>query len=208
MDINSIRLGFAYFALKQTLGENFSPISFADFSMAFLERRCGLTFFCSATRDALWIGLAEPSGALGTGLDEHSRAIKAKAEPAYLALSKSFERDYKNATATENRAAKSYSATEAPGIAPQSPTPPSSRPSTPSASSAPLHAGSHAVVQASQDAPRVMRAPRKPLPSGPTLPHSATGAAPTVQASTPVHQPSPKPSAKTPKSTTSAKKQI
>jgi hypothetical protein len=159
MEINSIRLGFAYYALKQTLGENFAPISFADFSMAFLERRCGLTFFCSATRDALWIGLAEPSGTLGNGLDDHSRALKAKAEPAYLSLSQGFERDFKNATATEHRAAKNMLTSSA--------TPPSLSSKTPTTSlvrSTQPASGMIATSIALPEAPRVLRAPRKISP--------------------------------------------
>jgi hypothetical protein len=114
MDLPSTRLGFAYASLKQALGEDLAPSSFAGNSMVFVDRSTGAAFFCSAARDALWVGLADENGALGTGQDQASLALRARAEPAYLRLSSSFERDATAALAAADRAAKAAAPPSAP----------------------------------------------------------------------------------------------
>lgn len=103
MDIPAIRLGFAYCSLKQALGEDFAPISFADQSLAFINRASGKTHFCSATRDGLWIAQAKSDGTLGDGRDPESSEIKIRCTPQYATLCSSFERDFDSASMAESR---------------------------------------------------------------------------------------------------------
>ena len=105
MDIGSVRLGFAYAALRQALGEDFAPVSFAEHSMVFVDRRRGLTHFCTATREALWVGLADATGRLGNGSDEQSLNLRARSETTYLSLARGFERELDSAMSREARAA-------------------------------------------------------------------------------------------------------
>lgn len=103
MDIPAVRLGFAYCSLKQVLGEDFAPISFADQSLAFINRSSGKIHFCSATRDGLWIAQAKSDGTLGDGRDPESSELSARCTPQYATLCASFERDFDSATMAESR---------------------------------------------------------------------------------------------------------
>ena len=105
MDIGSVRLGFAYAALRQALGEDFAPISFAEHSLAFIDHRYGLTHFCTATREALWVSQIDSEGKVADGSDEKSLNVRARAEANYLALSRGFEKELDKAMSREARAA-------------------------------------------------------------------------------------------------------
>ena len=103
MDIPAIRLGFAYCSLKSALGEDFAPISFADQSLAFINRASGNIHFCSATLDGLWIAQAKSDGTLGDGRDSDSADLSARCTPQYSKLCASFERDFGSASMAEAR---------------------------------------------------------------------------------------------------------
>ena len=179
MDIVSIRLGMAYTALRQALGEDFAPISFADSSMAFQDARIEATFFCSAARDALWISLADAQGGLGSGNDEMSLALRARAEPTYLALIRGFEFDLDRAMAREAKAASAAARTAPaqPAKAIQTEAPIAAAPSNPpiapaarsakGASMAPREFGSRGNAPSAWAPTTVVAAGRRPVRMGP-----------------------------------------
>lgn len=109
MDIAALRLGFAHHALRRALGDELSPISFAQGSFAFIDRSCGARFFCSADNSALSILAFRDDGALAGADDEGALAaaaeLRARAEPDYLASWGAFARDFDRANSTEARAA-------------------------------------------------------------------------------------------------------
>lgn len=104
MDISTLRLGLAHSALRQALGDEMSPISFAQGSFAFIHRQSGAQFFCCADSSALPIMSILPDGTLGDGSDQPSQEIRAASEPIYLAAWSSFARDFDRASSTEARA--------------------------------------------------------------------------------------------------------
>jgi hypothetical protein len=123
MDISTLRLGLAHSALRQALGDEMYPISFAQGSFAFIDRQSGDHFFCCAESSSLPIMSIDPSGKLGDGSDESSKALRAHAEPIYLAALSSFARDFDRASSNEERArtqdepARTQSMVESPGPA-------------------------------------------------------------------------------------------
>ena len=113
MDIESFRLGLAYCALKQALGEDCAPLSFSASGLAFLDRKSGASFFCLARRGALFMARVGADGSLGDGADPESRRLKALAEPAYLARENAFEREIEAAQAKERRQAPAQAPAQA-----------------------------------------------------------------------------------------------
>ena len=75
MDIAALRLGFAHHALRQALGAELSPISFAQGSFAFIDRSNGTRFFCSADNSALSILPLRADGALAGAEDEAAQSV-------------------------------------------------------------------------------------------------------------------------------------
>lgn len=105
MDIATLRMGLAHSALRATLGDELFPISFAQGSFAFIDRRSGSRFFCSAENSTLPIMRVEPDGTLGSDHDSECVALRKVAEPLYLASWSRLARDFDQANSLEARAA-------------------------------------------------------------------------------------------------------
>lgn len=183
MDISTLRLGLAHSALRQALGDELSPISFAQGSFAFVHRQTGAQFFCCAESAALPIMAILPNGKLGDGSDESSQAMRALAEPLYLDAWSTFARDFDRASSTEARArahadAETLSNANATATAPTpSPAPARTHAKTRPAALAPLRAlpepaapTLHEPAPAELLARPVAPASRAPAPMAPSLP--------------------------------------